>query len=114
MSQNVCAFCGRYHGLDADCKIMTKALRQDAQKLEALTGRIHDGRIFPEHQTDHACEHGVFTAHEHCNQCDPWPKNRHAVTLGRRGGKVKSEAKAAAARENGKKGGRPKQARNIS
>lgn len=38
-------------------------------------------------------------------------KNPHAVALGRRGGqvggKVKSEAKAAAARENGKKGGRP-------
>lgn len=39
-------------------------------------------------------------------------KNPHAVALGRRGGKVggkvKSEAKTAAARENGKKGGRPK------
>jgi hypothetical protein len=36
-------------------------------------------------------------------------KNPHAIALGRAGGKVKSEAKAAAARENGKKGGRPKQ-----
>lgn len=39
-------------------------------------------------------------------------KNPHAVALGRRGGqvggKVKSAAKAAAARLNGKKGGRPK------
>lgn len=35
-------------------------------------------------------------------------KNRAAVALGRRGGKVKSEAKAAAARENGKRGGRPR------
>ena len=35
-------------------------------------------------------------------------KNRHAVVLGRRGGRVKSEAKAAAVRENGKKGGRPR------
>jgi hypothetical protein len=25
------------------------------------------------HETDHACEHGVFTAHEHCSKCDPWP-----------------------------------------
>jgi general stress protein YciG len=35
-------------------------------------------------------------------------KNPHAVALGRKGGKVNSEAKAEAARENGKKGGRPK------
>jgi general stress protein YciG len=39
-------------------------------------------------------------------------KNPHAVALGRKGGKiggrVKSDAKAAAARENGKRGGRPK------
>lgn len=35
-------------------------------------------------------------------------KNTAAVTLGRRGGKKKSEAKALAARVNGKKGGRPK------
>lgn len=38
-------------------------------------------------------------------------KNPHAVALGRKGGLagkgVTSEAKAAAARENGKKGGRP-------
>jgi hypothetical protein len=34
--------------------------------------------------------------------------NPHAKALGKLGGKVKSEAKAAAARENGKKGGRPK------
>lgn len=39
-------------------------------------------------------------------------KNRHAVALGRKGGLAgkgkTSAAKAAAARENGKKGGRPK------
>lgn len=39
-------------------------------------------------------------------------KNKAAVALGRLGGKasakVQTEAKAAAARENGKKGGRPK------
>ena len=35
-------------------------------------------------------------------------KNPHAVALGRRGGKVKSEAKAKTAKRNGKKGGRPK------
>jgi hypothetical protein len=34
-------------------------------------------------------------------------KNRAAVSLGRKGGKAKSEAKAAAARLNGQKGGRP-------
>lgn len=34
-------------------------------------------------------------------------KNQAAVKLGRLGGKVTSEAKAAAVRENGKKGGRP-------
>lgn len=35
-------------------------------------------------------------------------KNPHAVALGRKGGKVTSEAKAQSSRENGKKGGRPK------
>jgi hypothetical protein len=35
-------------------------------------------------------------------------KNRHAVALGRRGGKVSSAAKAIAARANGQKGGRPR------
>lgn len=35
-------------------------------------------------------------------------KNPAAVTLGRLGGRVKSEAKAAAVRENGKRGGRPR------
>lgn len=33
--------------------------------------------------------------------------NRHAKALGKLGGKVKSEAKTAAVRENGKLGGRP-------
>jgi hypothetical protein len=35
-------------------------------------------------------------------------KNPHAVALGRLGGKVKSDAKTAAVRENGKRGGRPR------
>jgi len=35
-------------------------------------------------------------------------KNPHAVALGRKGGKVKSTAKAESSRENGKLGGRPK------
>ncbi len=35
-------------------------------------------------------------------------KNPHAVALGRKGGKVTSEAKAAAARANGLKGGSTK------
>ena len=35
-------------------------------------------------------------------------KDQSAVALGRKGGKVKSAAKAAAARANGKKGGRPR------
>jgi len=35
-------------------------------------------------------------------------KNQAAQELGRLGGKSKSEAKKAASRENGKKGGRPK------
>lgn len=39
-------------------------------------------------------------------------KNPHAVALGRMGGAVRSEAKAAASRENGRKGGRPKGSKN--
>ncbi len=35
-------------------------------------------------------------------------KNKAAVSLGRLGGKIKSEAKTKASRGNGKKGGRPK------
>lgn len=35
-------------------------------------------------------------------------KNKAAQSLGRLGGKATSEAKAEAARKNGKKGGRPK------
>ena len=35
-------------------------------------------------------------------------KNPAAVALGRLGGKAKTAAKAAASRENGKKGGRPR------
>jgi len=36
------------------------------------------------------------------------PKDPNAVALGSKGGKKTSEAKARTARENGKKGGRPK------
>jgi hypothetical protein len=36
------------------------------------------------------------------------PKNPAAVALGKLGGKARSEAKAKAARENGKRGGRPR------
>ena len=42
-----------------------------------------------------------------CFECDA-PKNPAAVALGRLGGRVKSDRKAAAARLNGKRGGRPK------
>jgi len=35
-------------------------------------------------------------------------KNPNAVALGKLGGLAKSDAKTAAVRENGKKGGRPK------
>jgi hypothetical protein len=43
---------------------------------------------------------------------NPYRKNPHAVALGRKGGKVRSEVKAAAVRENGKKGGRPKKVKS--
>ena len=45
-----------------------------------------------------------------CPNCngDNANKNPAAVALGRLGGRVKSPRKAAAVRENGKKGGRPK------
>ena len=43
----------------------------------------------------------------------PNMKNKHAQQLGKLGGQVKSEAKAKAVRENGKKGGRPKRELNA-
>jgi hypothetical protein len=52
---------------------------------------------------------GIWT--QLCSQCFSKKcqmKNKAAVQLGKLGGKVKSEAKAKTARENGKKGGRPK------
>lgn len=39
---------------------------------------------------------------------EQWAKNKAAVSLGKLGGKVKSDKKSKASRENGKKGGRPK------
>ena len=41
-------------------------------------------------------------------------KNPAAVALGRKGGKVKSPAKTAAARANAKKGGRPPKQRTTN
>jgi hypothetical protein len=35
-------------------------------------------------------------------------KNKHAAALGKKGGKVKSAAKAISSKANGAKGGRPK------
>lgn len=40
-------------------------------------------------------------------------KNPAAVALGKLGGKAKTKAKAAASRENGKKGGRPKKVKSA-
>lgn len=40
--------------------------------------------------------------------------SKYLADLGRKGGKVSSEQKAAAARENGKAGGRPKGSKNKS
>lgn len=47
---------------------------------------------------------------ENCDEriCGENMKNEHAVILGRKGGLVKSEAKATAVRQNGLKGGRPR------
>jgi hypothetical protein len=44
---------------------------------------------------------------EICFECDA-PKNPAAVSLGRLGGRIKTAAKAEAARRNGKLGGRPR------
>ena len=45
---------------------------------------------------------------DECRSLVTQTKNPHAAALGRLGGSVKSEAKAAASRENGKRGGRPR------
>jgi len=44
----------------------------------------------------------------------PKPKNPHAEALGKLGGKARTEAKAQAARANGKRGGRPKRPNNSA
>jgi hypothetical protein len=53
-----------------------------------------------------------YLGHWLCVQCamqrHGQKKNPNAVALGKRGGKVRSAAKADAARKNGQKGGRPK------
>jgi hypothetical protein len=41
-------------------------------------------------------------------------KNWMAAQLGKRGGAISTEAKAAAARENGKRGGRPRKAKELA
>lgn len=41
-------------------------------------------------------------------------KNPHAVALGKLGGQQRTKAKIDAARENGKKGGRPKTIKNAT
>lgn len=52
--------------------------------------------------------HGDNETTKDCPNCRPYMKDQAAVSLGKRGGQVKSKAKTKAVRENGKKGGRPK------
>lgn len=50
-----------------------------------------------------------MTLYNHPDDCEDCEcMNKHAQALGKLGGKVKSEAKAAASRKNGKLGGRPR------
>jgi hypothetical protein len=56
------------------------------------------------HETNHACEHGVLTAENHCERCDPWLKNflvvyRYKTRPRYRKGKWKEEEKAFSAND---------------
>lgn len=55
------------------------------------------------------CQHGNWIKSEYAKRgYRKLKSNPHAVALGALGGQKRSEAKTVAARENGKKGGRPK------
>ena len=77
-------------------------------------GRIPVSKLLTEQireigQTEQPGKTRIGTRHKHgaTPQILPTKKNQDAVRLGRLGGQVRSPAKARAARENGKKGGRP-------
>jgi hypothetical protein len=61
----------------------------------------------PKGPTERICDDCIARAREFINQ----PLAQHLSAAGKKGGSVISLAKAAAVRENGKKGGRPKGSR---
>jgi len=77
---------------------------EDAASFAAYVKRHHpDARVI--------LGNGVMddeTRHEVNDLFDQYLVSTAARAMGRRGGKAKSERKAAASRENGKKGGRPR------
>ncbi|TBW13276.1 DUF4160 domain-containing protein [Azotobacter chroococcum subsp. isscasi] len=65
----------------------------------------NDHRPAHVHVMGHGCE-AVFNLH--CPAGLPGQQTLEAAKLGQQGGKAKTAAKAAAARENGRLGGRPR------
>jgi len=72
---------------------------------------INTARHFNDDADSIACEiEQLLTDHDCFVETDDGETVLAAALLGRKGGRVKSEAKAAASRDNGKRGGRPPQA----
>lgn len=94
---------------------LTDEVREERRQLEEKFTRI-TGEVFPGTVKGRVAATGMEDEHSiHYKRREEEYReiNFNASELGRLGGKVKSEVKSIAARENGKKGGRPSKQLDI-